>query len=352
MSKPNPVPVLCDRCRAAGHAGESPFAHLGDLLDFEPVPRRPRIGGWTPDVQRAFIAALAATGSARRAAAAVNRAQYGVVQLLNAKGSASFAAAYARAMEMAEADERERLAEGVSATLRTAADAWPSLPAPLDPGQPSAAPPEPATLQGDEQERLLAESLHRAIHGVEVPIFHGGRQVGARRVYNEQLAMFHLRTGGAAAEAAPARDAITDPREVRLHRLMKDNPHWNRAFAETALRHPHSLYRASREPWNFGRIGSVIDLLRHFHAAFDDFVAGDPALQAAYDLLFSERSDLVTHDEILGHAVAIMVCFIPGGGRLLADQIEEMVRDIAEERRRQAATPRLPPPGGEEGDDL
>ena len=38
-----PFPVLCDRCRAEGLAGEAVFAGLaglGDLLDFEPVPRR------------------------------------------------------------------------------------------------------------------------------------------------------------------------------------------------------------------------------------------------------------------------------------------------------------------------
>ena len=41
------IPVICDRCRAAGTAGEGDFSHLGDLLEFTPVPRKTkRIDGW------------------------------------------------------------------------------------------------------------------------------------------------------------------------------------------------------------------------------------------------------------------------------------------------------------------
>ena len=65
-----PIPVICDRCRAEGFGNAEEFADFGDLLDFEPVPRRPRADGWTPEVQRAFIAALAVTGSDRQAARA------------------------------------------------------------------------------------------------------------------------------------------------------------------------------------------------------------------------------------------------------------------------------------------
>src|SRR4051794_11084909 len=75
------IPVVCDRCREEGLAGAESFAGLGDLLDFEPVPRKTaRADGWTPDKQRAFIAALAVTGSDRRAAHAVGMAPNGVEQ--------------------------------------------------------------------------------------------------------------------------------------------------------------------------------------------------------------------------------------------------------------------------------
>lgn len=119
------IPVICDRCRAAGSSGDPPFADFGDLLDFAPVPRRPRVGGWSPDVQRAFIAALAVTGSARQSAAAVGRAQYGVEQLRNAKASEGFNAAYDRALAIAEEKGRHRLAAGVAALVRADASALP-----------------------------------------------------------------------------------------------------------------------------------------------------------------------------------------------------------------------------------
>lgn len=112
-----PFPVLCDRCRAEGLAGEAEFAELaglGGLLDFEPVPRRvERAGGWTPEVQRAFVAALAVTGSDRQAAAVVGRAQFGVTQLCQAKGNEGFLAARARAKEIFQEKERVRRSDGL-----------------------------------------------------------------------------------------------------------------------------------------------------------------------------------------------------------------------------------------------
>ena len=86
---------------------------LAALLDFEPVPRRPRVDGWTPEVQRAFVAALAVTGSKRRAAAAVGKAQYGVEQLLRAKGNEGFVAACARALAIYRDKGERRIRIGV-----------------------------------------------------------------------------------------------------------------------------------------------------------------------------------------------------------------------------------------------
>jgi hypothetical protein len=149
---PSPIPVVCDRCRAEGMAGEEAFADFGDLLDFEPVPRRPRADGWTPDLQRAFIAALAVTGSPRRAARAVGKAQYGAEQLRKAKGAEGFNAAWDRAMALAAEKGRHRLAAGISAAIE--ADARPDLV--------KAAPPppdEPATQAEDD--RACLETLIR-----------------------------------------------------------------------------------------------------------------------------------------------------------------------------------------------
>ncbi len=46
-------------------------AHLLALLAFAPVPRRARRDGWTPERQRRYVLALAATGQGGGAAALV-----------------------------------------------------------------------------------------------------------------------------------------------------------------------------------------------------------------------------------------------------------------------------------------
>ena len=61
------------------------------LPDFTPVPRRNnRHDGWTPERQRAFIEALADTGSVTRAAAMVNMAQANCYTLRRADGAECF----------------------------------------------------------------------------------------------------------------------------------------------------------------------------------------------------------------------------------------------------------------------
>jgi len=76
-----PIPVLCDRCRAEGLAGDEGFGEIRDLLAFTPVPRR--------------------------AARTTGRHCNGAEQLRRARGSASFAAAWDAAIELYR--ERELL---------------------------------------------------------------------------------------------------------------------------------------------------------------------------------------------------------------------------------------------------
>ena len=122
------IPVICDRCRSAGIAGESDFTHLGDLLEFTPVPRqKQRVDGWSPERQRAFIAALSATGSKRRAAQSIGMAPFGVDQMLKAEGNESFKAAFERAMAIAAQNGSMKIAQGVAdAAARNAQLAAPS----------------------------------------------------------------------------------------------------------------------------------------------------------------------------------------------------------------------------------
>ncbi|WP_288986726.1 hypothetical protein [uncultured Sphingopyxis sp.] len=117
------------------------------LPDFTPVPRKYRHDGWTPERQRAFIAALADTGSVSRAAGQVNMAQANCYTLRRAPGAESFRRAWEAALDF-----------GVA--------------------------------------RLKDIAFERAIDGYLVPVFVGGKLMGFRRKHNDALLMFCLRRYG------------------------------------------------------------------------------------------------------------------------------------------------------------
>jgi hypothetical protein len=114
------------------------------VLAFTPVARRYRHDGWTAERQRAFIRALAETGSVSHAAQRINMAKEGAYQLRLAPDGDSFRAAWAAALDY-----------GVQCLADLAID--------------------------------------RARDGVAVPIFHKGEQVGEKRWYNDRLLQFVLR---------------------------------------------------------------------------------------------------------------------------------------------------------------
>ena len=120
--------------------------HGFDPSEFEwrPVARRPRSDGWTPEVQRRFIEALAYTGLVAAAAQEVDMSVTSCYRLRRAAGSESFARAW-------------------RAALVTAA------------------------------ERVVDLAFERAIEGDEIPVFHDGRRIGSRRRYNDRMAMFIMR---------------------------------------------------------------------------------------------------------------------------------------------------------------
>ena len=117
------------------------------LPDFTPVPRKYRHDGWTPERQRAFIGALADTGSVSRAAAMVNMAQTNCYTLRRAPGAESFRRAWEAALDF-----------GVA--------------------------------------RLKDIAFERAIDGYLEPVFVGEKLMGFRRRYNDALLMFCLRHYG------------------------------------------------------------------------------------------------------------------------------------------------------------
>ena len=112
--------------------------------DFTPVPRKPRHDGWTPARQKAFIAALADTGSVSRAARWVNMSPEGAYYLRRQPGSEGFRRAWEAALDF-----------GV--------------------------------------QRLKDIAYERAIDGQLSPVFVAGKLRGFRRIRNDRLLMFCLR---------------------------------------------------------------------------------------------------------------------------------------------------------------
>jgi hypothetical protein len=111
---------------------------------FDAVPRKYRHDGWTPDRQRAFIEALADTGSVSRAAHEVNMSPEGAYYLRRQRGAEGFRRAWEAALDF-----------GV--------------------------------------QRLKDIAFERAIDGQLVPVFVAGKLMGFRRKKNDRLLMFCLR---------------------------------------------------------------------------------------------------------------------------------------------------------------
>src|SRR3569623_893997 len=77
---------------------DTPEEPTNPLIPFTPVPRlKDRSDGWKPEVQRAFIEALADTGCVASACRMVNRSERGAYALRRPPEGAEFAAAWAAA---------------------------------------------------------------------------------------------------------------------------------------------------------------------------------------------------------------------------------------------------------------
>jgi hypothetical protein len=152
------IPVICDRCREQGLAGDDPFTAIRDLLNFDPVPRRAHVNGWTPEHQSAFIAALAMTGSPRQAARAIGRFAYGADQLRRAKGGRSFAEAWDAALELYREREFFRIKDNLAAL---------------------------ADQQQQRDEGAIVETHLRALPPPPSPLAEGGGSTRAQREWGE-----------------------------------------------------------------------------------------------------------------------------------------------------------------------
>lgn len=194
------------------------------VLDFTPVPRKYRVDGWTVERQRAFIAALAATGSVKAAAHRINMSPEGAYYLRRSPGAESFAAAWAAAVD-----------HGV----QTLADI----------------------------------AIERARDGVPVPVFWKGEQVGEKRWYNDRLLMFILRHhlpgkyGALAALPPGTRHPDTIAREdaaaaATAEAAAEAAAREDRRLTEELLRKYKAMVRGERQHRLAGRIVAADYALR------------------------------------------------------------------------------------------
>ena len=191
------------------------------LPPFAPVPReKDRANGWKPEVQRAFIEALAETGSVRSAARRVGRAEVGAYLIRRHPDAQEFRAAWDAALDIG-------------------------------------------------MRRIEDVAMDRALHGVEVPVYSYGKLVGSRTVYNDRLVMFMLRnrapdrfTGGK-AKAMNATDKDT------LARLKKQ---WREEWA--------AEFYTARATESRAKGQSFVAMIERMHRRW--FTGMSPATRTAY----------------------------------------------------------------------
>jgi len=175
MTQPQPH-ARPARPRGPALQGPAPQSLTAALSSFTPAQlQRQRSSGWTPDRQRKFIEALAASACVTEAAASVGLSATSSYNLRRRPDAHAFRHAWDAAIDCG-------------------------------------------------MRRLVDAALARAVHGVPVPIFYKGEQVGERREYPERLAMFLMRAHDPHRFGAAGRDdangdaapAYGDPAEARL----------------------------------------------------------------------------------------------------------------------------------------
>ncbi|MDP3676165.1 MAG: hypothetical protein Q8R44_13905 [Novosphingobium sp.] len=191
------------------------------LPAFAPVPRaKDRHNGWKPAVQRAFIEALAETGSVKSAARRVARAEVGAYLLRRHPGAQEFRAAWDAALDIG-------------------------------------------------MRRIEDVAMDRALHGVEVPVYSYGKLVGSRTVYNDRLVMFMLRNRAPDRFAGGKAKAINATDKDTLARLKKQ---WREEWARE-----HTLIEDEREQ-NEG--DDFIATIKAMHRGW--YLDMSPTTRAAY----------------------------------------------------------------------
>lgn len=209
---PNPDPA---------EPSPGPAAPALTLPAFAPVPRqKERNNGWKPEVQRAFIEALAETGSVKSAARRVGRAEVGAYLLRRHPQAEEFRRAWDVALDIG-------------------------------------------------MRRIEDVAMDRALHGVETPVYSYGKIVGSRTVYNDRLLMFMLRNRAPDRFAGGQPKAMNAVDAAALKRLKAE---WAQDHERTRAAAANAR-TAAQERWLEQRLETM-------HRRW--FLALGPSARAAY----------------------------------------------------------------------
>ena len=210
---------------------QHPQSARGTLPAFIPVPRaKERSNGWKPQVQRAFIEALADTGSVASACRQVGRAEVGAYLLRRHPEAASFRAAWQAALDLG-------------------------------------------------MQRIEDVAMDRALNGVEVPVYSYGKLVGSRRVHNDRLLMFMLRNRAPDRFTEGRAKGLNAVGQMELKRLKKQ---WREEYErERAQGGEQRVYDAIDAKLNAARDKWLNALSPRARAAWDAFKAIEAEDEAA-----------------------------------------------------------------------
>lgn len=214
---------------AAGGTSESDDPEILELLTFTPVPRQfKRKDGWTPALQRRFIALLAKSGSPTAACEALGKNRHGVEKLYKAAGAASFRAAWDAAVEIAE----RRAAERIEAEHKAAAGLTPPFVDHRRKAQPFEGP-LPGQVMNERGEWEDEESLRQRVDTARDSI--SDKLLRCRRMY---LAEISSSAGKRAAFEILTRYPIDWDRAARME--PQDDEPWKKP----RMRNPDMLLTA------------------------------------------------------------------------------------------------------------
>lgn len=240
---------------------------IAALLGFTPVPRKRVVeDGWTPELQREFIARLAVHGSPGRACTEMGKHLTGMDKVKRSPLAASFRSAWAAAVALAKRRKEEREAkEFVSpgATLPTIDLRFKRGPSP----RPSpfegegAAGPLPGQVLNEYGEWEDADSIARRAEEARDSVL--GKLLRARRLYLQEIS------------ASPGKRAafeILTELPIDWDKAARLEPQEDEPYRTSNQRKPDMILTAE-SGWSWGELGYGPDKKAAARRAIDEYRA-------------------------------------------------------------------------------